>query len=265
MVKREKKILGYNKERFSFRQAIYATPKEKIGFAFPFKTFKKIFFLGVILWLVYYIFFSKLFLINEVIIEGNKLVAKDDVARLVPMKKNIFLIHSLDLKKNILRSFPEVRDAVVYKGIPNTVKIILIEREPSIVWQSGGDYYLISDSGEVAKKIGNEEFKNLPLVVDKKNLPLPSSGSVVSPSFIAFALNIYNEFFSEVNVKPDHFEIGETTFDLNLFTADGFYVKFNSLRRSKKQLSDLKSVLAAKRADIHEYVDLRIDGWGYYK
>ena len=67
------------------------------------------------------------------------------------------------------------------------------------------------------------------------------------------------------NIKPTHFEVVETTFDVNLHTEAGFYVKFNTMRASAKQLDNLKKVLVKKREEVHEYVDLRIDGWAYYK
>jgi hypothetical protein len=37
------------------------------------------------------------------------------------------------------------------------------------------------------------------------------------------------------------------------------------MRSSGKQLENLKKVLVEKRPDIKEYIDLRIDGWAYYK
>jgi len=37
------------------------------------------------------------------------------------------------------------------------------------------------------------------------------------------------------------------------------------MRSSAKQLNNLKEVLVQKRNDIKEYIDLRIDGWAYYK
>jgi hypothetical protein len=133
------------------------------------------------------------------------------------------------------------------------------------VWQAGEDKYLVSTQGEVMRKITSEDTAKLPLIVDKKSIQVKAGDKIVSPNFIAFISNLNDGFFTTVNIKPTYFEVLETTFDVNLYTEAGFYIKLNSLRSSKKQLESLKTVLVEKRQDIHEYVDLRIDGWAYYK
>jgi hypothetical protein len=115
------------------------------------------------------------------------------------------------------------------------------------------------------KLITGEEGRGLPKVIDKKNFSVSPGKKLVSPNFIAFIVNINQGFFNAVNIKPLDFEVDETTFDVVLRTEAGFYVKLNSLRSSKKQLENLKLVLVNKRPEIKEYVDIRIDGWAYYK
>jgi hypothetical protein len=215
-------------------------------------------------YLVYFVLFSPRFYIQDVLVEGSSLVSKDQIIAEVP-RGNIFRLNVTALKSKLVRDFPEIREVEVFRGIPNALKIVINERDGKIVWQSGENKYLVSSQGEVTRQVVGAEGDKLPIVVDKKGLSVKPGQLLASPNLIAFVVNIQSGLFDAVNIKPDHFEVTETTFDLNLYTDAGFYIKLNSLRSSKKQLDNLKLVMVERRPEIHEYVDLRIDGWAYYK
>ena len=227
--------------------------------------YKLILYSVVFLVVVYFLFFSGKFLVKEVIIEGNKLVPSDKIIEYGHKGTNIIFINSTELRKQILNENPQIQDVQVIRGIPDAVKIVVLEHENKIVWQTGGVKYLVSTQGVVTKKLEETETYTSPLISDSKNLPVSLGASIVSPNFIAFVTNINDKFFETTNIKPTYFEIPQTTFDLYLYTEAGFYVKFNTMRSSSKQLENLKKVLVEKRDGVKEYVDLRIDGWAYYK
>jgi cell division septal protein FtsQ len=226
---------------------------------------KGIFFGIILLVLSYLVLFSSAFRIKEIIVEGDSLISADQIKASISTGQNIFRFNIANTVSQLKTQFPELQSVEIYRGIPNAIKVVVLERQGKIVWQSNNEKYLISDQGEVMQKIDSDKWNDLPVVADMKNLPVTLGAQLVSPNFIAFITNIYNNFYNGVNIKPLGFEVGETTFDVNLHTDAGFYVKFNSLRSSKKQLENLKTVLIEKRPDIHEYVDIRIDGWAYYK
>lgn len=238
-------------------------PKKK--FELPNINFRLIFFLIIFGLLTYFVFFSPQTKIKSIIVEGASIVSKDQIVSALPLGQNIFLFNVDENKVNLLNKFPELKQVEIYRGIPDTLKIVVLEREGKIVWQSGSDKYLISSDGDVAKKISDSEVGNMPIVVDTKSLAVKVGDNLVSANFVAFVSNVYNSFYSVTGIKPTGFEVPETTLDVNLKTDAGFYVKLNSLRSSQKQLDNLKLVLTDRRADIHEYVDLRIDGWAYIK
>lgn len=239
--------------------------REKTGITFSYSSIKYTFYILCLAALIYLFFLSPLFAVSEVIVEGVANVSKDELSNTIPKGKNIFLLKSRLLEEGILAGFPEIESVQIYRGIPNAIKIVVSERDSKLVWQSGEHKYLISSRGEITKETGLSTTSELPLVVDKQNIPVVLGSQLVSPNFVAFVNNIYSTFFTEINIKSLNFEVSETTFDINLITDAGFYVKLNTMRSSKKQLENLKLVLDAKRQDIHEYVDLRVDGWAYYK
>lgn len=215
--------------------------------------------------LSYFFFFSPNFRITDVMIEGNHLLTTDQIKSQIPLGDNIFRFNIDKEKADMADQFPEIDNVDIYRGIPNAIKVVISEKTPELVWQSGTKSYLISNQGDVMREIVGDEGNTLPKVTDTKALPVLPGTKLVSPSFIAFITNVYNTVYSVDNIKPVDFEIDETTFDVILHTDAGFYVKLNSMRSSKKQLDDLKTILVAQKANIHQYVDLRINGWAYYQ
>jgi len=219
----------------------------------------------IFLVLVYSLFFSKFFKVKDILVEGNNYISTEKITSIVRPGRNIFMFNSGLAEKQIIAAFSEIHDVHIYRGIPNALKIVVLEREGKIVWESNGKKYLISSLGEVMRELSDTDSSNFPLIKDVRNFPVNPGEQLVSPSFIAFISNIKQNFFASTGIQPTFFEIQTTTFDVYLHTGANFYVKFNSLRSSVKQLDNLKLVLADKREKISEYVDLRIDGWAYYK
>lgn len=264
-----KKKLRNQKNYLKYRnQSFYsASKREKNQSSFNVYLFiKRFLFIFLLLLLVYVLFFSPLFLISEVIIEGNHRISRDDLKQTIERHQNIFRFNLTAKEKEIKNDFPVIKQLEIYRGLPNALKIVVLEREEKIIWQTKDQKYYIDDDGFVISVVDDApSSKKLPLIIDKKEVPLILGQKVASGNFIAFVNNIYNNFYETTNIQPLHFEIVETTFDINLYTEAGFYVKLNSLRGSQKQLQSLKTVLVEKREEIKEYIDLRIDGWAYYK
>lgn len=270
MFKKNRKIrqnFSYGGNRQYRRPSIFAGKRttESKEIKVPKYVWKIAFYSVLLIIAVYYFLFSRTFAIKDVMVEGNNLVPSEKISSYIPNGGNIFRFDLSKTKKEILFDNQELSSIEIFRGIPDAIKIIVAEHENKLVWQTGQDFYLVSTQGKVTKKITPEQAGTLPKVVDSKNFPVELGTTIVSPSFIAFIYNINDKFFDTVNIKPTNFEVLDTTFDVNLHTEAGFYVKFNSMRSSQKQLDDLKKVLVAKRDGIHEYVDLRIDGWAYYK
>lgn len=240
-------------------------PKPKREFQLPKINIKLIVYTVATIFALYYVLLSGKFSVKDIIVEGAHLTSDDKVLPYINKGSNILFLNTSSLRKKILTENPQIKDVQIVRGIPDAVKIVLLEHENKIIWQSSGSKYLISAQGEATKRVEDGETFNYPIVNDSKNLPVILGQSIVSPNFIAFIVNINEKFFEATNIKQTYFEVPQTTFDLYLYTEAGFYVKFNSMRSSAKQLENLKKVLVEKRSDVHEYVDLRIDGWAYYK
>ena len=258
-------------KRTSFRQPTiyYRKPKKKnVDFGKIKIYFSKVaFVIYIFLALIYLIFFSSYFKIKEVIIDGTEISNKNEIASSVLLGHNILFTKNINMENDILSKFPEIKEVQIYKGIPNAIKVVVLEYDKSLVWQIGEKYYLVSSRGIVYKEITDKiaDYTSLPRVLDKRNVAVSERQHILSPNFVSFTMNIIKDFKEYTNLEPDYFWVDETTMDLVLQTKEVIYVKFDTMRSSKKQLTNLKNVLISKRAEINEYVDVRIDGWAYIK
>lgn len=266
MVRRKQKF-----KRPSFRQPAiyYRKPRKEKGNSEIFKKYfsRRAFLFYAIILIIYFIFFSSYFKIKDVIVDGCEISDQNKIADIIPNGKNILLVKNSLIEREILKSFPEIKEAQIYKGLPNAIKIIVLEYDKSLVWQSGERYYLVSSQGTISKEVTDKaaDYVTLPRVVDKRNIVVKERQRILSPNFVSFALNVFKDFKTTTNIDPDYFWVDDTTVDITLQSKEKIFVKFDTLRSSKKQLDNLKSILIMKKSEISEYVDVRIDGWGYIK
>lgn len=228
---------------------------------------KRVVFVLTIVLLSWWVFISPSFSVKDIIVEGNSLIPADKIISEVPKNQNIFLINSGKIEKNIKKKVPEVYAIQVYKGLPDALKIVVVEYDQSLIWKRGDSNYLIDSEGRIYKDIGADasKFGTLPVVEDLAQMKFDIGQKVVSSGFVAFVNNVNTGMADLANLHPVRYTVQETTFDLNCYTSEGIYIKFDTSRASKKQLEDLKKVMIEKRSEIKEYVDLRVDGWAYYK
>lgn len=231
----------------------------------PVKFWGNIFILLLIVGFLWLIFYSRYFQIKEVIVEGNNLVPASTVSAAAGLGDNIFRYDIEGSKKKIFSEAPIIEDVEIYRGIPNALKIVVLERKPSVVWQSAENYYLVDELGFADKQIAATEFPELLRIVDRKNMKVSVGGRVVSSDFVKFTKTISEKFFNSTNIKLTGYYVEETTLDLHVLTDATFHVKFDTTRSADKQLEDLKNIIIAFRPNIKEYVDVRVNGWVYYK
>ena len=231
----------------------------------PEKFWGNLFIAIIILVAIYTLFFSSIFSVKQVIIEGNNLISADEIASVVKKGDNIFRFDINQTRDEIRKKYSIIDDVQIYKGIPNTLKVVVLERTPDIVWVSAGKFYLVDSSGIIDKEITASDYPDLIRITDTKNLPAKNGDQILSSQFTAFAKIVRDEFFDNTNNHIASYEVKETTFDLIVKTDSNYYVKFDTTRPVEKQLKDLKSILVNYRDKITEYVDVRINGWTYYK
>lgn len=244
------------------------TQKEPIALYVPKSFINFILLIGILGGIIYLVWMSDVFRVKKIIYEGT---VSEDAKMVVDREigENIFKVNNFTLADKIKEVYPQAYTINVYKGLPDVLKVVMAERSVAMIWHSGGKNYLVDRLGvafrEVSNVSTNAKWKVLPVVNDTTNFSVKPGQRLVSTRFIDFA-RIINDNFSKVEgIKIAHIEVGETSFQPNIVTELGWKVLLDGNRSPEYQLSDLKRILDKHKSEIKEYVDLRIEGYGYWK
>jgi hypothetical protein len=81
-------------------------------------------------------------------IAGNQRISADEInVALNATGQSIFTITGAELETRLRLNYPELEAAHVVVGLPNSIHVSVVERQPVLQWQQGGGYTWIDASG----------------------------------------------------------------------------------------------------------------------
>lgn len=246
---------------FKKPEIIAATKKQKIRRTLNLKPLKYAAYLIVTGVIVYEIFFSPLFKIKNIEISGIKSVEISDYVNISLKGRNILFLMTGRYLRELSQKFPILQEARIIRGLPSTVKLIASERKQVLVW-CANICVEIDSHGFAYQQVPRPTDKVV--LDDKTGTPLKIADRIVSTQFIEFYLGALEQL-DAIGVKIASAHMDETTFKINLKTADGWEIILDSSESLKNQISAVKQTLDTNRADIHEYIDVRVHGTVYIK
>lgn len=216
---------------------------------------------------VYFFTFSSFFNIQDEIIEGAKTVNSDEVKSIFDAyrarESNLFRFPVDEMANEIEGKFLQVEKAEVTRGVPKTIKIDITERDGFLIWQSQGKNYVVDKKG-IAFKETSDVF-SLPVVYDEQNKGVTLGEKILTNSFVKFINQINSDFEKKTKIKIKRITVVESTFELNVVTANGWKVIFDTTRGAESQIDALAKIYPLIKNKVKTYVDLRIKNWAYYK
>lgn len=244
--------------------------ENKSSFRFNKNIFFLILIMAAIILAFYGLFFSSFFRVKNIDLKGTNLVDGEKVKKVAMFalneEPNIFLYDSNNIEDTIKENFPLIAEVEIQKGIPDTLRIIIIERKPVIVWQSNNQKYLVDKDGLSYLEADANNSKGLPIIIDSQNIPTKLSAKVASRNFLDFVREIIEKITPRTNLKIKELRIEETTFGLTVVTNEGYSIFLDTTRSAEIELDDLRRTLAYLNGNKpKEYIDLRVEGWAYYK
>lgn len=257
----------FKSKRNSLRQSKVYTPQD-IGHFLPETQAAKglpkhlkiiIVFLVLLTGLSYLFFYSPVFKIKNVLIDG--LASNQELEGL--KGKNILFISSGKIKGELEKNYPELNIVQISRGLPDTLRVKLDERQSSMLWQTRNKDYLVDNSGIIYKEV--DGVSDLLKIKDNKDLEVTLNKPVVTENFINFLNDVNSNFNQSTNLSIDHYEINETIFQIDAVTNLGWKIIFDVTRSGKDQLADLSQFLKDHQSEIKDYVDIRVEGRVYYK
>ncbi|MBU6389005.1 FtsQ-type POTRA domain-containing protein, partial [Patescibacteria group bacterium] len=234
--------------------------------------FKWLFWSALFIGVMYVFFFSEAFTINKVEVDGAHFVSAADVSRYLPVGTNIWLFSEARLRDQILRD-DRVESVAIYRGLPDSVKIVIVEKQPSMLWVSGNTTAVLDSAGVPFMLYPSNTFpapttalgsylSRLVTVRDTKSLPIGLNRQITSPLFIRFVQKVRSQIQTYLpTLTLDHYEVADTTYDVTFVATQGMRVQFNSLGDAGVQVRNLVRLVGQGKATYKSQVDLRIDRW----
>jgi cell division septal protein FtsQ len=254
-------LFNKNKKSELRQPKIYKSGPEKESAVWPLFIKIAVGVLLLIIILFYCIFLSPWFKINNIEIVGSPPdQVKNEINTLYG--KNIFSFSSEKTKNKLLenRNYSDIK---IYRGIPDTLKIIFEDRKAEIVWETGLKKYLV-DEKAILYKEDDITDDQLPHVVDTSNLNVEISSQISSVDFISF-IKLAKSNLNQSGFNILNFEVAETTFQVSAVTDNKIKIIFNTLRPLSEQIDALNKIYDQNKSDIKDYIDLRVEGRVYYK
>ncbi len=112
-----------------------------------------------------YVTTSPRFSVRSVTVDGTQRRTAEEVATLagVAIGKNIFAVDPARAEAGILAD-PWIEKAKVVRSLPNTVEIVVAEREAQALCAIGGELYLVTRDGDLFKKAVSDDPTDLPVI-----------------------------------------------------------------------------------------------------
>jgi cell division protein FtsQ len=202
---------------------------------------------------------ADMFIVSGVDVEGVKHVSEKDVKEIAGVfkGKNIFRA-DLDASVRRARMNAWVKEARIYRRLPNRITIVFTEREPSVILETGAERFLMDGEGMVIERLAKDGAPAWPLPVVSIRGYHARPGEAVAAEGMADALLLIAEISSrggwrlaEVTVKADSPEALSVIYAEHEFKiGSGRYGE--KLRRLAEVMADVK-----ERGLEIAYVDLR--------
>lgn len=251
------------KETFRKREIFKVTsrPEKSTALKLNFRPWRGILYLLILVGFVYLIFFSSVFKIKNIDIEGVKSVEIADYLHQSLIGKNIIIFSPSRYLSRLSAKFPILEEARLVRGLPNTIRVIVNERKQVLIW-CAQECYDLDAKGYAYQKVDKPSDKIV--LIDESNLKIEQGQQVASEQFVKFFLNAI-ERTEQMNLKITEAKIGQTTYRLSFKTSEGWSIIFDTSGSLKNQINALKQVLEKNRDAIHEYVDVRVEGTVFIK
>jgi len=220
------------------------------------------FYIALIIGAVYLVFFSQVFKIKNVEIDGVKSVEIADYLKSTLIGKNIVLLRTGKYLDELTEKFPVLESARIIRGLPSTVKVVIGERRQVLIWCQQMCFEV--DSYGYAYDELETVVQDRIVIKDTVGTKYKIGDKIVSSDYIAFFMSALDKIESN-GLKVKEAEVDQTVFKLAFVTMDGWKIIVDPSESLSNQMYALKQILEKNRADLKDYVDLRVEGLAYIK
>jgi len=225
---------------------------------------------------VYFLFFSQIFNIKNIVISGNERVKKEEILSVVASNlskrfllfqtKSIFLADISSIYKSIHKNFLKVSDIKISRKLPDTIVISLSERTAISLFCQNDKCFSLDKQGVIFEE--NNLLRGLLKIVDKRGGKEFGLGeAALSRNEIAGILKFDETLKGDMKVFSLQYEILQDRATVK--TKDGFDIYFSLEKDISFQIDKLKALFEKyipleNRINL-QYIELRFGNLANYK
>lgn len=237
--------------------------------------------LAVLVGLIYFFFFSKVFNVREVSINNSSFVGNKEIREVVDKYleqkflfferfSNIFLVDSDKLQTVISESFPQAKNVSISKKYLHGLLISLERKETAGIWcfKDGRCYYFDREGTAFDSAIDSDGSIYLSIYDETKTIENLGE-KVAEKSLIDYIFDTKREVEKlKIAVAEIVIPSGEL-FRINIKTGENWELYLNTQENLQNQINSLKIFLSQKISQEKrlqlQYIDVRIPNRVYYK
>ena len=224
---------------------------------------------GIILAIIYWLYFSNFFLVNEIRL-AERDIAQEDLASQIQavlqdqIGENLISIDVDELTRTTKEKFPEIETIKLSKNYPKTIEIQFNQFPlvANVVHESANvkKNYIINSVGRIMK----EDFENpsLPDIYIYEEEPANPKVAIIDANKLLYILESVIYFEDKFGMQINSVEYLRVAREIHLRTERDFEIWLDIQVGIDDQLKKLKK--AVVKLDIYneslEYIDLRIAG-----
>jgi len=251
------------KNDLKFKNIVFSTEKQvEDRFRFSKKVISYVIYLIIFIAMIYFIFISSVFKIKNINVENVKSVEIEDYVNMTLRGKNILFMLPGKYLQELTKEFPVLEEARIVRGLPSTIRVILDEREQKFIWCSAKKCYEVDNNGYIFEETSNATKEVI--LRDLSNVKVNQLEQVASKQFIRFFVSAL-ERIQETGIIVTEAQIEQTTFKIDFVTKEGWKIIMDTSSALENQIFALKQVVEKNKADIKEYVDVRVEGVAFVK
>ena len=200
--------------------------------------------------------FSPFLKVQKIDVEGIDLTPLHQIQEIAPQMGKWMPTLKTKIVSSAINELPMVKSVQIIREWPDTVRIIVTELEPRIVWEQAGENYLISETGIVIQALRKTKI-SLPKVIGTSKFPL-KPGEKVNVEAVKTAIQIPKLIFDSLNTEVT--EISNLPgVGIRIKTSDGKYLLIQNAKNLELQIIIWKQIIIQAKIKKIEYteVDLR--------
>lgn len=238
--------------------------------------------LAVFVGLFYLAFFSGVFTVKNIEIQGTKNISTEKLNNeirnkldnrflLVFPSNNLLIASKVNLGNYLKDKFKRIETIEVNKKFFGTIQVSLVEKRGAFKWCRDNECFLVNEQGRVYnvpldESTLSEEEKSL-LVIKEPGSNLPSfDEQIIDNRFIKAIWQINDNFSSEI---AEFSTPSILSHKIAIKTKDGWLIIFSADYSIEKQLTNFKALfpdqITLEQKKNLEYIDLSVEGRAYYK